>query len=474
MSAIYKIGDIGSIRTGNGRGMLAVTDDNIGEISEAELDLMVHKQRLELEQQIAVNKKGIGSTHDTAYEIELIAVNNALADMARERGSNDFKPLRIIKQGPAGHPQKRVPQVTPIVKPQLAGMYNSPEALEGDDAEIGLFKSKKQRLAKQLKRNEAGKGISKKWAKKMDKLNVVVNKKKAGFFKAIGKGIKAFATAPFKLITTSVLRVTLPKNAPFFLYLFLEDKTNPARTASVMAKIPDIVRQKREKAINARNACIKKLGMRPKTFDGIVRNGIMNRYGKAPEAVLAEWMQAAGFVAGIFSFLTGGGAQQAGEAAGQAAGGIADIFGLNFKDMQEYAPDPGDFGAISDEQRQKLGLQMQQFPEGQDAVQDMSTQQMIDQYGGGYGNSSYGGGYSSGGSSYGGGSSGGSSYGGSGWDNKGNDPDEATGDTKLNDVKELDDVEITAHKKSDMLPYLLLGGAALMVMSGKPKRGKRK
>lgn len=112
--------------------------------------------------------------------------------------------------------------------------------------------------------------------------------KKAGnLARKAGKGVKKVAKkavnvakkaylAPFRLI----IRVFLPKAAPFFLYLFI---TNPQTIAS----LPPKVARKRKKAERVSKFIINTLGMKASLFMRLVRNGIQRKYKRSPEQVLS-------------------------------------------------------------------------------------------------------------------------------------------------------------------------------------------
>ncbi len=343
MTSIYSIS---GIDTGNGRGTLDLDHINIDGLTVGELDLLSLKQRLEIEQMLATKKHGIGSLHDNAYEVEIMGVNNALAELGRSRGMLKFKHQRIVAFGHAGSPLKRVPQVSPH---RLTGRMYSHLSGDDDDSIEGISGNKKakvkstsapktsNKLTKQIKRNEAGKGISKKNANKLEKLNIVVKKKKDGLLKSLVK----VATAPVRLAAQGALKLALPKNAAFFLYTFLPEK--------VLAKVPPIVMAKRSKALKAKDSIIKKIGMKETTFTNIIRSGIMNAFGMTPEDTLAKWMKDANFIGFV---------QAAFAAAGTASGLLSGALGIDFSKMQEDFAAPEDWGGVSAETKNDVANQV--------------------------------------------------------------------------------------------------------------------
>lgn len=91
---------------------------------------------------------------------------------------------------------------------------------------------------------------------------------------------KQVVTAPAALPVKALLEASLPKAAPFFLYLFIPD--------AEVSKYPEKVQKKRAKITKIANFIVNGVGMKREHLNGILYNGILKRYGKKPEAVLAE------------------------------------------------------------------------------------------------------------------------------------------------------------------------------------------
>lgn len=105
--------------------------------------------------------------------------------------------------------------------------------------------------------------------------------------KVVTKAARAVAkvvTAPARLAAKGILEVTLPKIAPLFLYLFIND-------AKIIDKLPDNIRTKRKKAEKIADFIVKGIGMKRNHFMGIVRNGIMKHYKKSPEQVISKLLK---------------------------------------------------------------------------------------------------------------------------------------------------------------------------------------
>lgn len=283
-----------------------------GAKTEAELELLIRKAQLELEQIKAAKVAGIGSPADNAYEIELAAVNNAIyeianPDLKKYYRFRSLKPATMFIGSPA-------------VREEFIGKKNS--------AKKAAKKAKKveKKTAKAVKKNEAGKGLNKKQAKLVEKTGAVVKKKKEGILKKIAKVV----TAPIRLVQKGILEATLPKSAPAFLYLFITDP-------KILAKAPPIVITKRNKAVAHADRVVNKIGMKRDHLMGILRNGIMQNMGDTPENILAAWMRDAGFSVG---FVT--------EAINTAVSVLGNMLGGKAAALMADAPDPADWGTVPD------------------------------------------------------------------------------------------------------------------------------
>lgn len=125
------------------------------------------------------------------------------------------------------------------------------------------------------------------------KARELVEKVKAAGGKALKVAAKV-ATAPQRLAAKGLLEVTLPKAAPYFLYLFVNDP-------KLIGMLPEAARSKRKKSEAVANFVVEGIGMKRAHFMGIVRAGIIKQLGKDPEKVIAAQLQ--GKVAGIGAVL---------------------------------------------------------------------------------------------------------------------------------------------------------------------------
>lgn len=189
---------------------------NPGETSEADFELQLLRERLQLEQQIAQEINGIGTTLDRTYDYNIEMVEEALAEI---RGIGQIGFLkRIFRKKKGG-------------------------------TKVGNFLRKATSTAKKV-------------------------------VKVAAKVV----TAPARLVAKGILEVSLPKAAPFFLYLFVTNR-------STLASMPEKAKRKRRKAEGISKFIINVIGMKESHFMGIIRNGIMKHYRKTPEQVLSVMMK---------------------------------------------------------------------------------------------------------------------------------------------------------------------------------------
>jgi len=306
VTGIGKPGFPGFIKRKRKRGELRI--ENVQ--TEAELGLLIHEQRLELEQDLAAKVHGIGSTIDNCYQVELAAINNAICTIGNPALCADRKPVMLT-----------VPE-TFIGKPKDRNIKKAEKKAKKEEKKIVAAK----------KKNEAGKAVNKKDAKRLEKLNITVAKKKEGILKKVAKVI----TAPVRLVQKGIIQATLPKSAPAFLYLFINDKR-------ILDKAPAVVLSKRNKAQQYADRVINKIGMKKDHFMGILRNGIMQNMGDTPENVLSRWMADAGFRIGFISEILEG------------AKGLASLLGGKAAELMNDAPDPSDWGVLSSEVKNEFG-----------------------------------------------------------------------------------------------------------------------
>lgn len=311
------------------RAILGWEDNNI---TDDVASLMLDKQRLQMEQLINGEIHGIGTHQDDAYEVEILAHENAIRALM-------------------GMPEMAIQG--------LAGEYDAEDIAGVDDDGIAGGKKKtarkqkreEKKLKKAIKKND-GKGVSKKQAKRLQKAGIAVKKRRDNLIKRVGKGIVKVITTPARL----ALRTQIPKNAPFFLYLYITDPR-------ILAKMPEIVAQKRAKAMAFKKVLVDKLQMREDVFDKAVRNGIMNAFGKSPENVLAQWIADSGFKIGLIPVIA---------KAGTMLKDLLGKLGAGVKEKIEmYTPAPEDWGTV--ENKDLVATEVQQQPTNNDPATNNQT-----------------------------------------------------------------------------------------------------
>lgn len=204
--------------------------------NEGELDLLLLRERLELEQQIARRTAvvngfvAIGSTLDNRYERELQVLNAALQNLHN-----------------------------PAYLEQLANISISGPAI-GKTVFGKIFSKAKDAVTNVAK-------------------TVATGVKNAAEF--VGDKARDVVMLPVK----AILEITLPKAAPVFLYLFL--------TPEQLAKAPQSVKNKQAKASRKAKFITNVIGMKDEHFMGIIRNGVMKQQGMTPEQALSKYTSAA-------------------------------------------------------------------------------------------------------------------------------------------------------------------------------------
>jgi hypothetical protein len=285
MTKIVRITGIGDVRSGttvhiqaspqmNIRPLMGTGNSYNPDMTDGELELRIARQRLEIESGLAANKLGKNHPKVKRYKAAVDAMHKAVI-AADEGGADQLE----------------------VVIDDLEDKLHDPVDISG----VGkLFKSKSERKAYHEKKKE----IKRSGGSKKDQKAALkdLRKKEGGptirFLQkasdAVKKGTKALAniaSAPARLAAKGILEITLPKAAPFFLYLFVNDPT-------LIAKLPPKAKIKRDKASKVADIITGKLGMKKDHFMGIVRNGIMKQMGASPETILAK-MISPNNVAGI-------------------------------------------------------------------------------------------------------------------------------------------------------------------------------
>jgi transglutaminase-like putative cysteine protease len=221
------------------RGRLLPRDLDPQDLTEGQMTLFIHRQRLQLKADAARALRGIGSTLASRLDQQVAVAD----DLWREWES------------PGG--------TAAVLDQHAEGVY-------------GIGRTAAQRQADRAQRREERKAGG---PGQDGRLRNVVDSLK----KAAGAAVKA-ATALPRLALKGALEVGLPKAAPAFLYLFVN-------TPAAIQALPEKARRKRAKSEKIFKFITDGLGMKEAHVKGILRNGILKKYGKEPEAVLADQLK---------------------------------------------------------------------------------------------------------------------------------------------------------------------------------------
>lgn len=306
---------------------------DIDEMSEAELDLWIARDRLLTEKAIVEKIQGIGSLKAEKYQDSVDMLEDAILEVQKATVNGIGNPDSDIEN-----------TLADIADMAVTGKYSIASKMAGIGSAAKKEKrkkAKKERKEKIKKAKELRKSGKKAEAKELRKSA----KTKTGKFLAkVGRKVKAgvkavtkVLTAPQRLLVKGIIEVSLPQAAPAFLYLFVNDK-------NLIAKLPPAAAAKRKKAEKTANFICNTIGMKRTHFMGICRNGIMKAYGKSPEAVIAEQMKG---VAGIGAVAV---AAAAFKVLTTIIKKIAELFGKKPDEEyseDEFIPDPSSEDEIS-------------------------------------------------------------------------------------------------------------------------------
>jgi hypothetical protein len=336
---------------------------NLSDLTSGEMDLLIARDRLATSKAIAENVRGIGSLIGEKYQDSIDMIDDAL-DVIQDH-----------KMGHIGEIEMQE-EIADIADDAVTGNYSLHLRMAGignmREREEIRISGKAERKKRKVEKREIKKKFSGKEEKKQLKAWRASSGTKTGKFlqkaaKAAKKTVKAItkvATLPMRMVAKAGLEVQLPKAAPFFLYLFVNDK-------SLIEKMPEKARKKRKKAEHVANFIVEGIGMKRNHFMGIVRNGIMKQYGKSPEQVIADQMK--GKVEGIGSII--------GAAIGiviKLISAIAKVFKGKkaMKVTADDAPDPTDWGGIAASAVTALADGIKKQPENAGQYTDQMTNEL--------------------------------------------------------------------------------------------------
>jgi hypothetical protein len=314
MAGIYRIEGYSNSPT-----MLNVS----GVETEAQMEAEIVRHRLEVEKEIVSGIRGIGSQKVADYQATIDGLNsfiNAMNEFNEEKMDAIINKVRkpraklfltklkhkSLMTPPFPNKNEAVRTARTIQnrmisrRKHIEGLYGIGSQDVADyvnaigsigDFITGIQTDNEILVDKALGKIKAPK--LKKIKQALQKVKTVAKKvvKKAGAdLKKAGKTFVKVATAPQRLAMKGILEVSLPRMAPGFLYLFISDP-------KVIAKLPAKVKQKRDRQVKFSDFVVNAIGMKRAHFMGILRTGIMKRYKKSPEQVIADLTK--GKMAGI-------------------------------------------------------------------------------------------------------------------------------------------------------------------------------
>lgn len=321
-------------------GTLVIPDDP--RICEGIAGLALYKQGLELEREIHLRDNGVGAIGDTvdnAYTIQITGLHNALSPYFGWRR----KKLVKIDRAKAPHSRDHI----------ISGVSNNGYVItDGNGESIACAAHDHQAISDSIEGffGNIFKAIKKTITAPAKLLWKGIKKTITAPAKFLMKGVKAVGKLVGKVLKAPARRAineSLPGYAPFFLYTYITDP-------KVLAKLPEQVRIKKEKAEYYKKIIVGKLGIADTTFNQVVRNGIMTQFKMTPEQVIAKWMKDTNFQIGWVTAAIGA-------AAGLLGKGLKLIMGDTGEhiatDAEQYAPTVEDWGTLTEAARAELAAQ---------------------------------------------------------------------------------------------------------------------
>lgn len=254
--------------------LLDLGNKDLADMSEAELELLIARDRLNTAKQITEGVRGIGSLTASRYQDDIDMIDDA---------------LEVVQDPNADHDA----ELQKIAYHSVNGIYTyakSKGSLENWNKNRPLRKKQRKMSSvsgvtdaewEQIGTTKTGKFL-KKVASKVKKAATTVAKKAATVVKKVAVTAAKVVTAPASLVIKGILELTLPQSAPFFLYLFIDPKN--------LATMPANVKKKRDAEKKIFDFIVKGIGMKESHVMGILRNGILKHYKKEPEKVIADLM----------------------------------------------------------------------------------------------------------------------------------------------------------------------------------------
>lgn len=216
-------------------------------------NMAVIKQRMEVERDIVRKKRGVAGIGKIEHYDKVIGVIDEWIG-ASER--NDYMAMaRILKRFKPGSREHK------YLQKGLISKIDDDMSIPDYDTVEGIGKISLKKIVKGA--GKVAKGAAKGVAKGA---------------KAVAKGAVKVVRAGESVITRPLLEVALPSASPYFIYEFIDSK-----------QLGPKAQKKQNKAHNLFKAIVNVTGVKADTVRGIIRNGIMKRFKKSPENVIADW-----------------------------------------------------------------------------------------------------------------------------------------------------------------------------------------
>lgn len=257
---------------------------DVSQLNKGELTLLIARDRVLTEKAIMDKKRGIGNIKSEQYKNILDVIDAGLEVTATDAPVEGMVALLLEKE---------------------KGSFDNADKLSGigsvevrDMARLGNVKKLKQKIqqttqkiktaVQNTKPGQAVTQASQKAQQTIQNTFQKAQKTRAGKILTTAanqakQGVKAVKTTldnVKKKVVGEVLEIFLPAAAPYFLYLFISPE--------VLTKMPEKVRRKRAVQVKIADFITKTFGLDKAHFMGIVRNGIMKKFSKSPESVLAD------------------------------------------------------------------------------------------------------------------------------------------------------------------------------------------
>lgn len=288
MTKIYRVSGIADDPN---RKLFTLMGRDPAEISVGELDLLIARDKMVTNRNIVRKRRGIGSEKSEKYNNSIDVLDDALHGL----GTSDPEHyMAMIEDDILNGVFSNHGEVTGIgcvdtiatIRANKTARRRAERARRMTAESVSGIGAKKKAAAPKTQTGKFLKKVAKahnpivqvKTAGKLIK-KVVSNPALKNVVKKVAK--TAIKLSPTALTAKAILEITLPKAAPFFLYLFISDP-------KVVAKLPAKVKRKRDKQVKIKNFIVNVLGMKESHFMGILRNGIVKQMGASPETVLSR------------------------------------------------------------------------------------------------------------------------------------------------------------------------------------------